>query len=97
MQKEFTLPKLYDSKGDLSKDGFVGFSFTDSESEARKPFQLRTGIDYYKAKPERYTDDRTAIIIITACFKKGWNPFREKLNDFIAKEEEPDPNNTRLT
>jgi integrase len=85
-RKGFTQPKLYDGKGDLKKEWFVGFRFTDPVTQIRKPFQLRMGINYYKTKSERYAEAKLVIASISDKLAKGWNPHNEKIERFMAKQ-----------
>lgn len=81
MEKNYTLPKLYDGGGNLSKDWYVYYYYTDPISKEKKQFRLKEGINRLKSKRKR---EEKATILITALngmLTKGWNPFNNKIEE----------------
>ncbi len=79
-QKNFTVPKLCTSNGDISKTWYVYFYFTDQLTGQKKQFRYKFGINQLKTKRER---EREAGGIITALHLKlteGWNPITDKVD-----------------
>lgn len=77
-QKNFTIPKLCTSNGDISKAWYVYFYFTDPLTGQKKQFRYKFGINQLKTRRER---EREAGGIITALhlkLKDGWNPITDK-------------------
>lgn len=85
-QKNFTIPKLCTSKGDISKTWYVYFYFTDLLTGEKKQFRYKFGINQLKTRRER---EREAGGIITALHLKlteGWNP----ITDMVDKDDHQD-------
>lgn len=76
----YSLPKLCDCKGDLTKSWYVSFYYTDSLTSEKKLFRYKLGINRYKTKAKR---TKEALAIIEALMDKlsaGWNPFTGETN-----------------
>ncbi|WP_053977301.1 tyrosine-type recombinase/integrase [Mangrovimonas xylaniphaga] len=95
-KKNFSNPKIYTAKGDISKRWYVYFSFRDPKSGKLKritPFYGET--NKYKTKEERLEVLTIYRKTILKLLKKGYNPFADntelyqKLNG--KKEEETNP------
>ena len=96
-KKQFSVPKIYSAKEDLSKRWYVYFSFRNPKTGKLERMQNIYGkANLYKTKEERYlilTSYRKNLLIL---LKKGYNPFKnnDKLyNELNApkKEEENKP------
>ncbi len=82
----YTVPKLYDCKGDLAKNNwFVGFRFTDPKTGNRKPVQIRGGINWIHIKAERYAEAKLLCHVIETSLKDGWNPCDQSFQDYLQR------------
>ena len=80
-KKQFSVPKIYSAKEDLSKRWYVYFSFRNPKTGKLERMQNIYGkANLYKTKEERYlilTSYRKNLLIL---LKKGYNPFKNNLN-----------------
>lgn len=69
----FSTPKLCDRGGDLSKQWYVYFYYTDSNG-VRRQFRYSEGINSLKTKRERRAEANALAEAITVHLQKGWSP-----------------------
>ena len=98
-KRQFSLPKIYSAKGNLSKRWYVYFSFRNSETGKLERMQNIYGkVNFYKTKEDRLeilTSYRKNLLIL---LKKGYNPFKNNASLFDKithpKEEKATPKTT---
>lgn len=79
--KNYTTPKLFNNKGDIKKDWYVYFYYTDNLSGKKKQFRYKAGINRLKSKRKR---EELAISMCEALVIKlenGWNPITDKTEE----------------
>ncbi|SEV89124.1 Phage integrase family protein [Chitinophaga sp. YR573] len=81
----YSTPKLFSYEDDLDKEWYIGFRYTCPTSQIRKPFQVRLGINYYHTIKERNAQGDGVVAITKKALKDGWNPFDERIEDFLEK------------
>lgn len=86
----YSEPKLHDCGGDLKKEWYVSFRFTNPDTGERKPFPLRMGINYLKTKQERYDEAAAVISLLKDALRGGWNPYFEDIKVFLQRRTEED-------
>ena len=87
----FTIPKLCDRGGDLSKQWYVYFYFR--TKEGRKQFRFSEGLNSLKTKRERRAEANGLIEALTIHLKSGWNPVTKTVDEpkeFTAPKTIPD-------
>lgn len=75
--QNYTTPKLYNAKGDISKDWYVYFYYTNTVSGEKKQFRYKTGINRIKNKRKREEFARDIIEVLSDKLEAGWNPFTD--------------------
>ncbi|WP_338733474.1 tyrosine-type recombinase/integrase [Mangrovimonas cancribranchiae] len=92
---QFSTPKIYNAKGDLSKRWYVYFSFRNPKTGKLERMKNIYGIaNTYKKKEERFevlSIYRKRLLIL---LKKGYNPFEDNKH-LINKESQPEAVNTQ--
>jgi len=83
IKQGYSKPKLYDRNGDISKEWYVAFRFTDPVQDKRKLFQYRFGINYLHTKQERYIEGNAITNMLTRALERGFNPFNDELADYL--------------
>lgn len=92
-KKEYSIPKIYDAKGDLSKRWYVYFSYRDPETNKLK----RQKNIYGYANNYKNKEDRLAVLSsyrkqLLKLLKKGYNPFKDNTElyqaELLKKEKE---------
>jgi integrase len=69
----YTIPKLYTAKNNLSKDWYVYFYYT--HERKKKLFKYRGGINYVKTKKEKVIEGNALVRALAEKLESGWNPF----------------------
>jgi len=83
-KKQFSQPKIYDAKGDLSKRWYVYFSFRDPETgKLKRQAPIYGNANSYSTKGERLEVLTMLRRSLTDFLKKGYNPY--------APDERPQP------
>lgn len=77
--ENYTTPKL--CGGDLSKDWFVYFYYTDQLSGKKKLFRYKMGINRLKTKKERNARASAIISALTIKLESGWSPITKKIEN----------------
>lgn len=72
MKTNYTAPKLFTAKGDISKDWYVYFYYD------KKRYRYKLGINFLKTKKERQTEANAIISALTIKLESGWNPQTNK-------------------
>ena len=89
-KKGYTEPKLHDCNGDLKKEWYVSFRYTNPITGERKPFPHRMGLNYLHTKKERYEEAEAIKGLLNDALSDGWNPFVEDYKAFLLRTI-PDP------
>jgi integrase len=89
VKQGFTSPKLFDYSGDLSKEWYVGFRYTDPSTGIRKPIQIRLGINFHRELSTRKKEGNAVKKLIEDALNQGWNPQRERIEDHIVRTTSP--------
>jgi integrase len=84
-KKGTPVPKLYDCSGDLKKEWYVSFRYTNPKTGERKPFPHRMGINYLHTKKERYEEAEAVIALLKDALDEGWNPFDENYKAYLER------------
>ena len=78
LKKQFSAPKIYTAKGDLSKRWYVYFSYRDPITEKLKRLTPFYGIaNKFKAKEERLEVLTVYRKTILKLLNQGYNPFTD--------------------
>lgn len=75
---KYTLAKLYDAKGDISKRWYVYYTFENSEGKMQL-IKKRAGINRFKSKKERVKEGAILVSEINLLLDKGYNPFTKTI------------------
>jgi integrase len=78
LKKNFSIPKIYTAKGDLTKRWYIYFSFREPTSGKLKritPFY--SNINKFKTKEERMSVLVTYRKVLLRLLKQGYNPFKD--------------------
>lgn len=86
----FTAPRLYNYKGDMKKEWYVGFRHTCPQSGVRKGFQIRAGINYATTASQRTTEGNALAKLLNTALQEGWNPHHEDLKSFLLRDQAPE-------
>lgn len=86
----YSTPRLYDYKGDMEKEWYVGFRHTCPNTGIRKGFQIRAGINYANTVSQRTAEGSALAKLLNNSLKNGWNPHQEGLKSFLLKEQAPE-------
>ena len=78
INRPYTLPKLHNAKGDISKDWYVYFYYTDKLTGQKKQFRYKQGINRLKAKRRREEEASAIREALLVRLDSGWNPITEK-------------------
>jgi len=81
LKKRYTIPKLCDYNGDLSKSWFVYFRY--ETNGIRKLFRYKMGINRYNTKRERLDEGGIIIASLIERLESGWNPATKKVESQI--------------
>ena len=79
IKQKFTAPKLCNRKGDLRKDWFVYFYFTDRQTGVKKLCRYKLGINRFKTKKERELEAEIIKAELISRLKNNWNPISEMI------------------
>lgn len=72
----YTIPKICDCGGSLTKPWYVHFRFVNPNNPSeRKQFRYKKGINYYTTTAERRAEAKALKIELTELLKDGWSPF----------------------
>lgn len=77
----YTTPKLCTRKGDLAKDWFVYFYYTNGDK--RQLFRYKLGLNYFRTHKEREREGAYIVSALLEKLKNGWSPLK-------ADESKPD-------
>jgi hypothetical protein len=75
--KLYSLPKLCNCKGDLSKEWFVYYHYRNPTSGEMKRFKVMHGINVFATAAEREARAADIIQQLDARISTGWTPFQE--------------------
>jgi integrase len=82
----YTLPKLCNRDGNLSKQWYVYFYYTDYCGK-KSQFRYSLGINTFKTKKERETEANAIIKALILQMQSGWNPITNKIEkDEISRD-----------
>ena len=75
-KKQYSLPKIYDANGDLSKRWYIYFSYRNPETGKLQRIKNIYGkTNQYKTKADRYTILNLYKKRLSLLLKEGFNPF----------------------
>lgn len=77
-EKVAILPKLYDAKGDMTKQWFVFFSYRNPQSGKMERFKDYEGFQDLRTRKERIQHGGKLIAFYKRKLRSGWNPFEDK-------------------
>lgn len=85
-KKEYSIPKIYDAKGDLNKRWYVYFSYRDPKTNKLKRQKNIYGYaNNYKNKEDRLTVLTSYRKQLLKLLKKGYNPFNDNTELYQAE------------
>ncbi|MCM4169812.1 Tyrosine recombinase XerC [Arenibacter antarcticus] len=88
----YSIPKIYDAKGDLSKRWYVYFSFRNTETNKMERISNIYGKAHkYKTKENRYAILSSYRINLLKHLKEGYNPFdsNRSLHNSVKEQKNP--------
>ena len=77
---------LHDYAGDMSKEWYVGFSYTHPESGKRIAVQVRMKINNHKKRNDRYVSGNAVVKIVRNALASGWLPYDQNIKQFLIRE-----------
>ena len=93
-KKNYSLPKIYDAKGNLSKRWYVYFSFRNPKTNLlEKQTPIYGGANNFKTKQERYEVLNSYRKSILLFLERGLSPLEDNSNldnEFIEKDSKTD-------
>ncbi len=91
-KKQYSVPKIYDAKGDLSKRWYVYYSFRNPASDKlERQTPIYSGVNLFKTLKERKEAIKILANAIKTILENGYNPYNESIpNDELKKYNVPD-------
>ncbi len=74
-------PQVCQFNGNLKKQWYVHFRFTDPGSGIRKQFRFKKGINYFHTLDERRREATALKKELSSLLKDGWNPFKNEVDE----------------
>ena len=93
-KKQYSIPKIYDSKGDLTKRWYVYYSFRNpSTGKLKRMSPIYAGASKYDNKKDRMAVLNGHRKILLKLLKLGYNPFKDntELHEKLRNKQKPLP------